>query len=61
MQNDVFYSLEEASEKLKTTPRYLRDKIKSKKLRAFKLGKRYYLFHSDIAEFIRESGKSTIE
>ena len=54
--NEKIYTIESASDMLGCTVRYLRDKIKAKEVKAYKKGKRYYLLHSDIINFIK-SGK----
>jgi len=46
-------TLQQASELLQTTDRYLSDNIKSGKLKAYKLGKRIYLLESELIDFIK--------
>ena len=55
--NDMdFYTVEQAAEKLNVSDRYIRDQISKGSLKAFKRGKRHYIFHSDLVSFIRSEG-----
>ncbi|MBL7815931.1 MAG: helix-turn-helix domain-containing protein [Saprospiraceae bacterium] len=51
--SDDFYTLEKAAEKLEVTERYVRDQIANGSLKAYKRGKRFYILHSDLIDFIR--------
>jgi excisionase family DNA binding protein len=57
---DDFYTLEKASDKLEVTERYVRDQIANGELKAFKRGKRFYILHSDLIEFVK-TGKDAKE
>ena len=51
--NDDFYTLEMTATKLEVTERYVRDQIANGSLRAYKRGKRFYILHSELIEFIK--------
>lgn len=55
-----FLTISEASELLGTSERYVLDNITKKKLKAYKKGKRQYIFKSDLNDFIK-TGKVNIE
>lgn len=58
MHLEEVYTVEDIAEKLKLSDRYVRDKISDKGLKAYKRGKRFYILHSDLIEFIK-SGSAT--
>jgi excisionase family DNA binding protein len=47
-------TLQQASEALSTTDRYLSDSIKAGKLKAYKVGKRIYLLQSELVDFVKQ-------
>lgn len=47
------YTLKQAADMLETTERYLSDNYKAGKLKAYKMGKRVYLLHNDLVDFIQ--------
>ena len=47
-------TLQQAADILQTTDRYLSDNIKAGKLKAYKLGKRIYIIHTELIGFIRQ-------
>lgn len=55
-----FLTITEASELLGTSERYILDNITNKNLKAYKKGKRQYIFKSDLNEFIK-TGTVNIE
>jgi len=52
MSND-FYTIQQAAEKLGVNERYVRDNLSKGVLKGYKRGKRVYVFHADLLEFIR--------
>ena len=56
--SDDFYTLEMTATKLEVTERYVRDQIANGSLKAYKRGKRFYILHSELIEFIK-NGKDT--
>ena len=57
-ENEQVYTIERAAEYLQVGERYIRDSISSGELNAYRRGKRAYVLHSDLIEFIRR-GKNT--
>lgn len=55
-----FLTIKEVSELMGTSERYVLDNISSNKLRAYKKGKRQYIFKDDLNEFIK-TGKVNFE
>lgn len=53
MNNDEIYTLDKLAVKLEVTERYIRDQIAAGELKAYKRGKRFYVLHSDLIEFIK--------
>lgn len=53
MENEQIYTIDQVADKLKVSERYIRDNINRKELKAFKRGKRMYILHSDLVEWIR--------
>ena len=53
--NEDFYTIEQAAEKMQVSERYLGDCIRNKTLKAHKQGKRFYILHSDLLQFITTS------
>ncbi|MBL7817263.1 MAG: helix-turn-helix domain-containing protein [Saprospiraceae bacterium] len=51
--SEDFYTLEIAAAKLEVTERYIRDQISNGSLKAYKRGKRFYILHSDLIDFIK--------
>jgi excisionase family DNA binding protein len=55
-----FYLIEQASQKLGVTVRYVRDAINDGELKGYKRGKRFYVLHTDLMEYVK-SGKDAKE
>lgn len=53
MENEQIYTIDQVAAKLDVSPRFIRDNINSKKLKAYKRGKRKFILHSDLVEWIR--------
>lgn len=51
--NEEIYTIKEAADKLQVSERYIRDNVNRKELKAFKRGKRVYILHNDLVEWIR--------
>ena len=58
--SEDFYTLEMTATKLEVTERYVRDQIANGSLKAYKRGKRFYVLHSDLIDFVR-NGKDAKE
>lgn len=50
---DDFFTVEAVAEKLKVSERYVNACIREGKLKAYKQGKRHYIFFSDLVNFIK--------
>ena len=50
---DDFYTLEQAAEKLGVNIRYASEQVQAGNLKATKIGKRIYVLHSDLIDFIK--------
>ncbi|MCH2043428.1 MAG: helix-turn-helix domain-containing protein [Saprospiraceae bacterium] len=57
--NEKFYTIDAASELLSCNPRVLRSKINTGELKAYKQLKRWFIFHSDLIEFIKNGNSTT--
>ena len=53
MENEQIYTIDQVAAKLDVSPRFIRDNINSKKLKAYKRGKRKFILHSALVEWIR--------
>ena len=53
MTEEKIYTITEAADYLKASERYIRDCINSGELNAYRRGKRAYILHNDLVEFIR--------
>ena len=53
MTEEKIYTITEAAEYLHASERYIRDCINSGELNAYRRGKRAYILHTDLVEFIR--------
>lgn len=51
---DKILTVGQAAEMLETTERYLSDKYKTGELKAYKVGKRVYLLHSELVAFVKK-------
>lgn len=56
-----FYTIGQAAEKMQVNERFIRDAISNGKLKAYKQGKRQYILHSDLIDFIRAGKTKTHE
>ena len=59
-EKDEVYTIEQVAEYLKVGERYIRDSINSGELNAYRRGKRAYILHSDLIDFIRR-GKNAMK
>jgi excisionase family DNA binding protein len=49
-----FYTTEQLAEKMGTTERYIADLCRAGKMKSYKIGKKIYVIHSELMEFIRQ-------
>lgn len=59
MKQEDVYTIEEAAEKLKVTDRYIRDQISAGEIKAYKRGRRFYILHSDLIDYVKAGKVST--
>ena len=61
IENEI-YTLEKVAEKLDVSERYIRDQISNGDLKAFKRGRRFYILHTDLVNFVQSGNdaKDTI-
>ena len=50
---EIFYTVKEIADKLKTTEYNIRELLKDGKLQGFKLGKSWRIKESDLREFVK--------
>ena len=51
-----FYTIEQAAQRVGFGERYLMDAINDKSLKAYKTGKKLFILHSDLIEFVKSGG-----
>lgn len=54
---DEIFTPEGLGKRLGFTPRYIADNIREGRLRAWKLGSRWFIFYSDVVRWIRTTGE----
>lgn len=61
MTEETFYTAEKAADLLGITVRVLRDKLNKEELKGYKKMGKWFVFHSDIAKYIRSNGNENNE
>lgn len=61
MTEETFYTAEKAADLLGITVRVLRDKLNKGELRGYKKMGKWFVFHSDIAKYIRSKSEKNNE
>lgn len=61
MNTEQFYTVDTVAEKMQATPRWVGDKIRAGELMAYKQGRRFFVLHSDLIDFIRKGKPSRKE
>lgn len=56
--NEKFYTIDAACELLSCNSRVLRSKINNGELKAYKQLKRWFIFHSDLIDFIKNGNSA---
>lgn len=52
MVNEKIYTVKDAADYIQASERYIRDQINNGELNAYRRGKRAYILHSDLIDFI---------